>query len=158
MHVEERWGQGVLKQLSADLTRTLDRKGFSVTSLGYMKRFYLLYPEAQTNLPPLGGEMQTSDTQVPTTPDSPAPATLPPSGGNNNSSLFAIPWSHHKAILDKVEGDQQKALFFVHKSIQNQWGRAMLENMLQTDIYPSTSSGQAHIMNYNGVHLYSKAS
>lgn len=104
-----------------------------------MKRFYLLYPEVQTNLPPLGGVVrqghqstpeQTSDTQVPTTPATPAPANLPPSGGNYNSPLFAIPWSHHKAILDKVEGDQQKALFFVHKSIQNQWGRAMLENML----------------------------
>lgn len=135
MHVEERWGQGVIKQLSADLTRTLDRKGFSVTSLGYMKRFYQLYPEGQTNLPPLGGKMQTADTQVTTTPTAPVPTNLPPSGGNNASLLFAIPWSHHKAIIDKVEGDQQKALFFVHKSIQNQWGRAMLENMLQTDIY-----------------------
>lgn len=55
MHIEERWGQGVIKQLSKDLTSTLDRKGFSVTSLGYMKRFYLLYPEAVRNLPPVGG-------------------------------------------------------------------------------------------------------
>lgn len=128
MHVEELWGQGVLKQLSTDLTRTLDRKGFSVTSLGYMKRFYLLYPEAQTNLPPLEGKMQTATIQATLT-------NLPPYGGEAASSLFAIPWSHHKAILDKVDGNQQKALFFVHKSIQNQWGRAMLENMLQTDIY-----------------------
>lgn len=63
IHVEERWGQGVLKLLSSDLTRTLDRKGFSVTSLGYMKRFYQLYPEAQNNLPPIEGELQTADPQ-----------------------------------------------------------------------------------------------
>lgn len=53
MHVEERWGQGVIRQLSADLTNSLDRKGFSVTSLGYMKRFYLLYPEVHNILPQL---------------------------------------------------------------------------------------------------------
>ncbi|MCQ2301250.1 MAG: DUF1016 N-terminal domain-containing protein [Bacteroidales bacterium] len=109
MHIEERWGQGVIKQLSKDLTSTLDRKGFSVTSLGYMKRFYLLYPEVVRNLPSVGGEMV--------------------------NHIFSLPWSHHKAIIDTVHGNQQKALFFVRKSLQNQWGRTMLENMLSTILY-----------------------
>ncbi len=143
MHVEERWGQGVIKQLSADLTRTLNRKGFSVTSLGYMKRFYQLYPVAQTNLPPLEGKKQSAGPQSLAALYTPVLTNLPPSGGEvqqtlqpaSDSPLFAIPWSHHKAIIDKVEDDRQKALFFVQKSLQNQWGRAMLENMLQTDIY-----------------------
>lgn len=117
MHVEERWGQGILKQLSRDLTVRLNRKGFSVTSLGYMKRFYLLYPDAKDSLPSAGGK------------------NLPPAGGEIDTIIFTIPWSHHKAILDKVEGNQHKALFFVRKSLQNQWGRDMLENVLQTDIY-----------------------
>jgi len=104
MHVEERWGQGVIRQLSADLTNSLDRKGFSVTSLGYMKRFYLLYPEVQNILPPAEGELQN----------------LPPAGGEITESIFCIPWGHHKLIMDKVEGDQKKARFFVLKSLENQ--------------------------------------
>jgi len=119
MHVEERWGQGVIRQLSADLTNSLDRKGFSVTSLGYMKRFYLLYPEVQNILPPAEGELQN----------------LPPAGGEITESIFCIPWGHHKLIMDKVEGDQKKARFFVLKSLENQWGRGMLENMLSSNLY-----------------------
>ena len=124
MHVEERWGQSVLKQLSEDLSRELDKKGFSVTSLGYMKRFYLLYSEACRICPQVGGEIEKSK--------------LPSTWGQNMDLLFLVPWSHHKAIVDKVKGDAQKGLFYVRKSLQNQWGRAMLENMLNTDLYETS--------------------
>lgn len=122
MHIEERWGHGILKQLSNDLSKQLDRKGFSVTSLGYMKRFYLLYPDAIPILPSSGGEMEKSD-------------SLPPTGGKTNSPLFCISWSLHKAIIDAVGSDSQKGFFFVRKTLQNQWGRGMLLNMLGTDLY-----------------------
>ena len=46
MHVEELWGKKVLKNLSVDLRHDLpDVAGLSETSLGYMKRFYLLYSQ-----------------------------------------------------------------------------------------------------------------
>ena len=122
MHIEERWGLGILKQLSCDLTKKLNRRGFSVTSLGYMKRFYLLYPDAIPILPPLGGETEVS-------------ASLPPAGGETKSPLFCIPWSHHKAIIDSVGTDNRKGFFFVCKTLQNQWGRGMLLNMLNSDLY-----------------------
>ena len=51
------------------------------------------------------------------------------------NQLFLIPWTHHQKIIDKVEGNPHKALFFVRKSLQNQWGRALLLNFLSTDIY-----------------------
>lgn len=121
MHVEERWGQSVLKQLSVDLTRKLDRKGFSVTSLGYMKRFYLLYPEAVINSTSNEGETSNDN--------------LPSVGGKSHDAIFCIPWGHHKAIIDKVGNNTDKGFFFVCKTLQNQWGRGMLENMLSTDLY-----------------------
>lgn len=74
--------------------------------------------------PQLGGEIEKGN--------------LPSTWGQNIDLLFSIPWSHHKAIVDKVKGDAQKGLFFVRKSLQNQWGRAMLENMLATDLYETT--------------------
>jgi len=135
MNVEERWGQGVIKQLSHDLTNRLDRKGFSVTSLGYMKRFYLLYPESIYNLPPAGGKKNIDSEESHNKTTEIMVDNLPPAEGKIENAIFLIPWSHHKAILDKVEGNRQKALFFVRKSIENQWGRAMLENMLDSDLY-----------------------
>ena len=49
--------------------------------------------------------------------------------------LFAIPWGHHKLIMDKCSGNLQKALFFVNQVIQNGWSRAMLLNFLDTDLF-----------------------
>jgi predicted nuclease of restriction endonuclease-like (RecB) superfamily len=52
--------------------------------------------------------------------------------------LFSIPWGHHRTIMDKVKGDSDKALFFVHKTIENGWSRAMLLNFIGTDLYERT--------------------
>ncbi len=46
-----------------------------------------------------------------------------------------IPWGHQKLIIDKCKDDQNKALFFVHKTIENNWSRAVLLNFLETDLY-----------------------
>jgi len=59
-------------------------------------------------------------------------------------SLFLIPWSHHHRIIDKVDGDPHKALFFVRKSLQNQWGRALLVNALSSDLYERQQSAQTN--------------
>ena len=41
---EERWGAGVVEQVSLDMQREfLDADGFSATNLWYMKRWYLFY-------------------------------------------------------------------------------------------------------------------
>ena len=66
-----------------------------------------------SNLPQLGEDLER---QIPTT-------------------LFAIPWGHHKLIMDKCKNDPQKALFFVEQVIQNNWSRAVLLNFLDTDLY-----------------------
>ena len=38
-------------------------------------------------------------------------------------------------IIDKCRSDQQKALFYVNKVIENDWSRALLLNFLDTDLY-----------------------
>ena len=38
-------------------------------------------------------------------------------------------------IIDKVKGDAKKGLFFARKSLDNNWGRAVLLNFLSTDLY-----------------------
>ena len=38
-------------------------------------------------------------------------------------------------IIDRRKDDSEKAIFFVRKTIQNNWSRAVLENFLDTDLY-----------------------
>ena len=52
-----------------------------------------------------------------------------------NSRQPAEELTHHQKIIDKVQCDSQKALFFVRKTWENQWGRGMLVNFLDTDLY-----------------------
>ena len=39
--------------------------------------------------------------------------------------IFCIPWGHHMFLLDKCKGDREKALYYVKKTIQNNWSRAV---------------------------------
>lgn len=100
------WGDNFFDNLSRDLRKQMPEvKSFSPTNLRYMQRFYLLYPKADTNLPQVGEE------------------------------IFRIPWGHHKVIIDKHNGNKDLAIFFVHKTISNNWSRGMLENFLDTDLF-----------------------
>lgn len=49
--------------------------------------------------------------------------------------MFSIPWGHHRAIIDKCKLDREKSIFFVKKTILNNWSRAVLLNFLDTDLY-----------------------
>lgn len=49
--------------------------------------------------------------------------------------IFSIPWGHNRTIIDKCKGDKNKALFYVTKTLENNWSRAILLNFLDTDLY-----------------------
>lgn len=57
-----------------------------------------------------------------------------------------IPWGHNKLIIDKCKGNKDKALFFVKKTLENNWSRAVLMNFLDTNLYER--EGKA-ISNFN---------
>lgn len=48
---------------------------------------------------------------------------------------FPFPGGHHCILIDKIENDPDKALFFVRKTIENGWSRSMLLNFLDTNLY-----------------------
>ena len=118
------YGQSFYKTISRDLRRELpDVKSFSETNLRYMQKFAELYSEI-SNLPQVGEDFRSEEIEP----------------------LFAIPWGHHKIIIDKSNGNPKKALFFVNQVIQNNWSRAVLLNFLDTDLYER--QGKA-ITNFN---------
>ena len=49
--------------------------------------------------------------------------------------LFLVSWGHHRYIIDKCKGDVDKAIFYVRKTIENNWSRAVLLNWLDTNLY-----------------------
>ena len=107
------YGQSFYKAISRDLRKELPEvKSFSETNLRYMQKFAELYNEG-SNLPQVGEDFENGMSET----------------------LFAIPWGHHKIIIDKCKRNPQKVLFFVNQVIQNGWSRAVLLNFLDTDLY-----------------------
>ena len=109
---DNKYGSHFYENLSRDLSLALNKKkGFSPTSLWYTKSFYSLYSPL---FPNLRQDAEKSDDanlrQV----------------AEDFEMLFNIPWTHHQKIIDKVGGDSKKALFFVRKTLENQWGRGVL--------------------------------
>ena len=62
---EERWGAGVVEQVSLDLKREFpNEKGFSARNLWYMKQWYLFYTEGDSLfLQQAGAELQMLENQ-----------------------------------------------------------------------------------------------
>lgn len=59
MHVEERWGEKVIKNLSADLQHiNPNAKGLSRTNIYYAKKFYLLYSKYLEIFPQAVGQLE----------------------------------------------------------------------------------------------------
>ncbi|MDR0828735.1 MAG: PDDEXK nuclease domain-containing protein [Prevotellaceae bacterium] len=50
------------------------------------------------------------------------------------SKLSLVPWGHHILIMQKIK-DLDQALFYVHKTIENNWSRAVLEYQIETNLY-----------------------
>lgn len=137
MHIEERWGEKVVTQLSKDLRLALPGvEGLSRTNIYYCKKFYLLYNQENEFFHQLGGELDNHK-------ETDASEIVHQVAGQfeNNMSfqqlagIFQIPWRHHCVIMDKVEGDRKKALFFVRKTIEEGWSRSVLETWITTDLY-----------------------
>ena len=116
------YGTGFYEKISKDLTRELpDVKSFSPRNLRYMNDFYLLYSEA--------ANLQQVDAG---SPDSNLQQLVAKSETKN---IFRIPWGHHICILNKCKDNLAKALFFVEKTMENSWSRAVLMNFLDTNLY-----------------------
>ena len=115
------YGSGFYKTVSDDLKTILpDVKSFSPTNLRYMRYFYELYPEAE-NYPQVEDELNGQKNY--------------PQVGDDLKLIFRIPWGHNKLILDKCKGNTEKALFYVKKTIENNWSRDVLLNFLGTDLF-----------------------
>ena len=129
------YGSGFYKNLSQDLKHEMPGvKGFSPINLRYMSKFFKLYTPLYRNIPQTAELFSDSlsDSIVPQVAEQFEKRQQPVDDFN---LLFSIPWDHHRRIIDKCKDDMDKALFFVRKTWENNWGRDALLNWLDTDLY-----------------------
>ena len=127
---ESRWGSGFMKNLSRDLKKVNpDATCFSETNLLYMKNFYLLY-QPYLAIAPQVGEQFTQQVA-----EQKGKIITPQLVEQIQNDLFSVPWGHHRFIIDKFKEKPEKALFFVHQTVENGWSRDMLLNFMGTDLY-----------------------
>ena len=80
-----------------------------------MRYFYEMYPDAVI-CPQVEDELITDANR--------------PQVGDDLQIIFRIPWGHNKIILDKCKGNSAKALFYIRKTIENNWTTEKFIDML----------------------------
>ena len=120
------WGSGFLKQLRHDLmTEFPDMKGFSEGNLHYIRRWYLFYRE---ELPNSGtGCTRIEGSVLPAAAGGPIVAQPVP-------LLTMIPWGHNQVIISKCKSIDE-AIFYVKKTIENNWSRNVLTHQIESNLY-----------------------
>ena len=165
---EERWGAGVVEQLSLDLQREFpDADGFSVRNLWSMKQWYLFYTaDDSLILHQLGAELQQIENQhfqklhqlgaeiddtklyqlgreIDDTKLQQAVAEFP-------LPFALVPWRHHVEIISKCKSIEE-ALFYIGKTIEQGLSRSALINCIKSNLYEH----QGKILNNFTEHLLS---
>ena len=155
---EQRWGAGVVEQVSLDLQAAFpESKGFSVSNLWRMKQWYTFYSGAAEKLPQVVGELpkqklaqvvrelQSNEAEGDTklaqvVREMPDAKLQQPVGeieetGIPFPNIFAyVPWGHHINILSKSKSVEE-ALFYILKTIDGGWSRDTLLNCIKADLY-----------------------
>lgn len=135
MHVEERWGESVIRNLSADLQRrNPNSTGLSRTNIYYAKKFYLLYSQYLKVVPQPVGLLENEKVSQPVM-QSQTSDFVPQTVGQLKEMLFSIPWGHHRYLMDRYGTEPAKALFYVRKTMEEGWSRDVLLNFMDTGLY-----------------------
>jgi len=144
-----KWGSGFIEQLSKDLRKEFpEMTGFSRTNLFRMKRFYQFYLSVTQDckiIPQLVGQIENRNHKfVEQIEQQIIPQLVRQIQSPNNYSnltseqlfpkLISIPWGHNVSIIEKTTNINQ-ALFYINKTIENNWSRAVLEYQIETDLY-----------------------
>lgn len=150
---ENTYGSGFFKQLSNDLRNEFPEiKGFSSSNLRYFEIFYTFYNQEVISLQQVAGiftEEEKSQQVVGEFNENNENAilhqvagkfektsNLHQLGGELIQKLFLIPWRHHVEIFSKCK-NVTEALFYINRTIENGWSRAVLLNMISGNLYQS---------------------
>lgn len=133
MHVEERWGQSVIKNLSVDLQhQNPNAKGLSVRNIYYCKKFYLLYRQYFAIMPQSVAQLEEEKVPQAVAQSS---EILPQLAEQLSEVLFSIPWGHHRYVMDKCSEEPAKAFYYVRKTMEEGWSREVMLIHMDANLY-----------------------
>ena len=153
--VEEKWGKGIVEQVSLDLQNEFPNvKGFSTRNLWNMKKWYLFYSKNkekvqqlvgefknshsinQTKLHQLGAEFDEARFLQQLVAEIEEVSKVHQIGGELPfPPLFAyVPWGHHVEIITKCKSVEE-AFFYIHKTIDEAWSRDTLQNYIRANLF-----------------------
>ena len=108
------WGDGFLLQMSKDLKAEFpEMKGFSKRNLELMRQWYRFWSDESS----IAQQPATELRKLPVMPE-----------------VFKIPWWHNIVILTKIKNIDE-AMFYVQKTIVNNWSRSVLTLHIETRLY-----------------------
>ena len=134
---EERWGAGIVEQVSLDLRREFpDSSNFSARNLWYMKQWYLFYTENREKLKQLVSEMLPSDEYEKKLQhmDDDGTEKLKQPVSEFPLPFACVPWGHHVRIVQHSESVEE-ALFYVNYTIKEGISRDVLERVMKDNLY-----------------------
>lgn len=141
---EEKWGSGVVEQLSFDLQAAFPtEKGFSSRNLWNMKQWFQYFSSVESleKLHQLGAELQHSGNNH--------IIKLHQVGGEFDlpQVLGLVPWRHQVNIIAKCESVDE-AIFYIRECILNGWSRQTLDNSLKANLYNSHGKAISNFPEY----------
>ena len=137
---EERWGAGVVEQVSLDLKREFpDAEGFSTRNLWYMKQWYFFYTQGDAPIQhQVGAVLEKLENQyekkLHQVGAEKEVEKLYQYGGEFPVSFALVPWRHHVEIITKCKSINE-ALFYVGKTIEQGLSRDALINSIKANLY-----------------------
>lgn len=134
---EEKWGRGIVEQLSLDLQQEFPEvKGFSARNLWNMKKWYSFYALAED----FDDLIQAVDNKF--NFDS---IKLQQIGAEMVFPAFFgfVPWRHHVKIVTKCKSVVE-ALFYLQKTIEEEWSRNALIDCMKADLYHNTGTANTN--------------
>ena len=142
---EEKWGAGVVEQVSLDLQREFpNAEGFSVGNLWYMKRWYLFYNQGNIKLQRPVEELVDEKLQRPVEEILQQPVAemenekLQQLGGEFPPIFGLIPWGQHIEIISRCKSIEE-AIYYIGKTIDRGLSRPALVNCIKANMYEHES-------------------
>ena len=124
-----KWGSKLIEQIAKDLKAEFPNlTGFSRSNLYSMKQLYLFYNQSDIIVHQVGGQIESGSDEIVHQLDGQFKIK------DNLQILTQIPWRHNVVIVQKSK-DIKEALFYLKKTIENNWSRSVLEYQIETNLY-----------------------
>lgn len=136
MKAESRWGSKFFKNLSKDLKEANQKATcFSEGNLKYMKNFYCMYQPYFEIGQQVADQFQNGKNTQQLVEQNSKNKFGQQVADQIWKDITSTPWGHHMLLIDKFLSNPEKALFYVHQTVENGWSRNMLLNFIGTRLY-----------------------